>query len=78
MPLYIKYYGSYTSVRQKLLNVELKVAQVIEACLYGDKKTDAEMISRLCAYMAVIIIHRGGQIGNIQSMHTLWNPGTGG
>lgn len=52
MPLYIKYYGSYTSVRQKLLNVELKVAQVIEACLYGDKKTDTEMISRLCAYMA--------------------------
>ena len=38
MPLYIKYYGSYTSVRQKLLNVELKMAQVIEACLYGDKK----------------------------------------
>ena len=52
MTLYIKYYGSYDFVKQRLQNIELKAAQIIEICLYGEKITDDEIIRRICTYMA--------------------------
>lgn len=49
--LYVKYHGSYESIKQKLQNIDEEAERIIEICLLGDKMTDDDIVKRLCTYM---------------------------